>query len=70
MNVSRNHSIVAIYPAHTAAEAAVTERHQAGFDMKNPLRVGRADHTEAHRVGHDNAEDRWKQAALSRHPSW
>jgi hypothetical protein len=32
--MSKNNSIVAIYPSHTAAEAAVKELQHSGFDMK------------------------------------
>ena len=39
-------SIVAIYPTHIAAEAAVKELQQARFDMKNLSIVGRDYHTE------------------------
>jgi hypothetical protein len=32
--MSNNNSIVAIYPSHTAAEAALNELQQSGFDIK------------------------------------
>jgi hypothetical protein len=37
---SENHSLVAIYPSHTAAEAAIKELQQSGFDMKKLSIVG------------------------------
>jgi len=53
-------SIVAIYPTHTAAEAAVRELQQAGFDMKKLSIVGRDYHTDEHVTGYYNAGDRMK----------
>jgi hypothetical protein len=41
---TKNDSVVAIYPSHTAAEAAVKELQQSGFDMKKLSLVGR-DHS-------------------------
>jgi hypothetical protein len=32
--MTKNDPIVAIYPSHTAVEAAVKEPRQCGFDMK------------------------------------
>ena len=55
-----NSSIVAIYPTHTAAEKAVKELQQAGFDMKKLSIVGRAYHTDEHVVGYYNTGDRMK----------
>ncbi len=55
-----NSSIVAIYPTHTAAEAAVKELQQAGFDMKHLSIVGRDFHTDEHVVGYYNSGDRMK----------
>ena len=55
-----NESIVAIYPSHTAAEAAVKELQQSGFDMKKLSIVGRDYHTDEHVVGYYNAGDRMK----------
>jgi hypothetical protein len=52
--------IVAIYPSHTAAEAAVKELQQSGFDMKKLSIVGRDYHTEQHVVGYYNVGDRMK----------
>ncbi len=39
--MSNSNSIVAIYPTHTDAEAAVKALQQAGFDMKKLSIVGR-----------------------------
>ena len=59
--MNKNNSIVAIYPSHTAAEAAVKELQQSGFDMKKLSIVGRDDHTDEHVVGYYNAGDRMKR---------
>jgi len=40
-----------IYPRHTAAERAVKELQQSGFDMKKLSIVGRDTHTDEHVVG-------------------
>jgi len=58
--MNKNDSIVAIYPSHTAAEAAVKELQQSGFDMKSLSIVGRDYHTDEHVVGYYNAGDRMK----------
>ena len=55
-----NNSIVAIYPSHTAAEAAIKELQQSGFDMKKLSIVGRDYHTDEHVVGYYNTGDRMK----------
>ena len=59
-NMNTNNSVVAIYPTHTAAEAAVKELQQSGFDMKKLSIVGRDYHTDEHVVGYYNAGDRMK----------
>ena len=59
-SMNKNNSIVAIYPSHTAAEAAVKELQQSGFDMKKLSIVGRDYHTDEHVVGYYNAGDRMK----------
>jgi hypothetical protein len=51
---------VAIYPSHTAAEAAVKELQKSGFDMKKLSIVGRDYHTDEHVIGYYNAGDRMK----------
>jgi uncharacterized membrane protein len=58
--MNKSNSIVAIYPSHTAAESAVKELQQSGFDMKKLSIVGRDYHTEEHVVGYYNAGDRMK----------
>ena len=58
--MNKNNSIVAIYPSHTAAEAAIKELQQSGFDMKKLSIVGRDEHTDEHVVGYYNAGDRMK----------
>jgi hypothetical protein len=58
--MTNNESIVAIYPSHTAAEAAVKELQRSGFDMKKLSIVGREYHTNEHVVGYYNAGDRMK----------
>jgi hypothetical protein len=59
-NMNKNNSIVAIYPSHTVAEAAIKELQQSGFDMKKLSIVGRDYHTDEHVVGYYNTGDRMK----------
>ena len=59
--MNKDNSIVAIYPSHTAAEAAVKELQQSGFDMKKLSIVGRDFHTDEHVVGYYNVGDRMKK---------
>ncbi len=58
--MNKNNSIVAIYPSHTAPEAAIKDLQQSGFDMKKLSIVGRDQHTDEHVVGYYNAGDRMK----------
>jgi hypothetical protein len=58
--MNKDNSVVAIYPSHTAAEAAIKELQQAGFDMKKLSIVGRDHHTDEHVVGYYNVGDRMK----------
>ena len=58
--MNKNNSIVAIYPSHTAAEVAVKELQQSGFDMQKLSIVGRDYHTDEHVVGYYNTGDRMK----------
>src|SRR5271168_171487 len=58
--MTKNDSVVAIYPSHTAAEAAVKELQQSGFDMKKLSIVGKDYHTDEHVVGYYNTGDRMK----------
>ena len=56
--MTKNNSVVAIYATHTAAEAAVKELQQSGFDMTKLSIAGRDFHTEEHVVGYYNTGDR------------
>src|SRR5512140_3808291 len=58
--LTKSNSIVAIYPTHTAAETAIKELQQSGFDMKKLSIVGKDYHTEEHVVGYYNTGDRMK----------
>jgi len=58
--MTKNDSIVAIYPSLLAAEAAIKELQQSGFDMKKLSIVGRDYHTDEHVVGYYNVGDRMK----------
>jgi hypothetical protein len=59
-NMNDNNAIVAVYPSHGAAEAAVKELQISGFDMKKLSIVGRDYHTDEQVVGYYNAGDRVK----------
>jgi hypothetical protein len=59
-SMDKNSFVVAIYPTHTAAEAAIKELQQSGFDMKKLSIVGRDYHTDEQVVGYYNAGDRMK----------
>jgi hypothetical protein len=56
--LNQANAVVAVYPTHTAAEAAVKELQQSGFDMKKLSIVGRDYHTEENVVGYYNTGDR------------
>jgi hypothetical protein len=56
--MNKSNSVVAIYSTHPAAEAAVKELQEAGFDMKQLSIVGRDYHTDEHVVGFYNMGDR------------
>jgi uncharacterized membrane protein len=58
--MSKNNSIIAVYPTHNAAEAAVTELKQSGFDMKHLSIVGRDYHKDEHVIGYYNVGDRMR----------
>jgi uncharacterized membrane protein len=58
--MNKNSSIVATYASHTAAESAVKDLQQSGFDMKKLSIVGRDSHTDEHVVGYYNLGDRMK----------
>ena len=52
-----NHTVVATYPSHMAAEAAIKELQQSGFDMKKLSVVGSDYHIDEHVVGYYNTGD-------------
>jgi hypothetical protein len=56
----QNNAVVATYPSHAEAEAAVKELQASGFDMKQLSIVGRDYHTDEHVVGYYNTGDRMK----------
>lgn len=58
--MKRNNSIVAVYPSHTAAEAAIKELQQSGFDLKKLSIVGRDYHQDEQVIGYYNAGERMK----------
>jgi hypothetical protein len=55
---NQNNAVVAVYPTHTAAEAAVKELQQSGFDMKKLSIVGKDYYSEENVVGYYNTGDR------------
>ncbi len=56
--MSKTESVIAVYPTHSAAELAVRELQDAGFDMKQLSIFGKDYHTEEHVVGYYNTGDR------------
>lgn len=52
------HSVVAIFNAHTEAEEAVKNLQKAGFDMTKLSIIGKDYHAEEHVVGYYNTGDR------------
>ena len=63
--MSSNTSVVALYPSHVAAEAAINELRRSGFDMKLLSIVGQDYHTDEHVVGYYNVGDRMQAWGLS-----
>lgn len=53
-------TIIAVFPDHNAAEGAVKQLAQAGFDMKSLSVVGKGYHTDEKVVGFYNTGDRVK----------
>ena len=53
-------SVVAVFPDHKSAEAAVKKLASEGIDMKHLSVVGKGYHTDEHVVGFYNAGDRIK----------
>ena len=58
--MTKDNSVIAVYSSHTAAESAVKELHQTGFDMKKLSIVGRDYNKDEHVVGYYNMSDRIK----------
>jgi len=58
--MTMNHSVVAIYPSHLAAEEAIKELQRSGYELKKLSIIGRDIHTEEHVVGYYNLDDRMK----------
>lgn len=58
--MNKNNSVVAVYPSHIAAEAAIKKLQQSGFNMKKLSIVGRDYHTDDQVVGYYNVGDRVK----------
>ena len=58
--MSKKSTVVAVYPTHKDAEAAIKELQQAGFDMKSLSIVGKDYHTDEEVIGYYNAGDRMK----------
>lgn len=56
--MKQDNAVVAIYATHMAAEVAVKELQQSGFDMQKLSIVGRDYHTEENIVGYYNTGDR------------
>jgi len=54
------HSVVAIYPTHAAAEAALTLVQMAGIDMRRLSIIGKGWHTEEHALGFYTSGDRMR----------
>jgi uncharacterized membrane protein len=57
---TQEHTVVAIYDSHTAAEAALKELQKAGLDMKRLSIIGQDYHTEEHALGFYTSGDRMK----------
>lgn len=58
--MSKSNSIIAIYPSHMDAAAAIKELQHSGFDMERLSIVGRDYPTDEHVVGYYNIGDRMK----------
>ena len=56
--MGNQNSVVAVYPSHQEAEAAIKELQRSGFEMKKLSIIGRDYHTEEHVVGYYNIGDR------------
>jgi hypothetical protein len=58
--MAKKSSVVTVYSSHKAAEAAIKELQQGGFDMKKLSIVGSDIHKDEQVVGYYNAGDRMK----------
>ena len=58
--MSKGNSIVAVYPSHLAAEAAIKELQQAGFEMTKLSIIGKDYHTAEKVVGYYTTGERMK----------
>jgi hypothetical protein len=58
--MEKTDTIIAVFPDHNAAEAAVKKLAQAGFDLKSLSVVGKGYHTDEKVVGFYNVGDRVK----------
>ncbi|MDP2875676.1 MAG: hypothetical protein Q8O00_05785 [Holophaga sp.] len=58
--MSQNHSVIAVYPSHVEAEAAIKELQLSGYEMKKLSIIGQDFHTTEHVVGYYNLDDRMK----------
>lgn len=57
---TQEHTVVAIYESHVAAEAALKALQKAGLDMKRLSIIGKDFHTEEHALGFYSSGDRMK----------
>lgn len=56
--MNKDNFVVAIYPSHTVAEAAIKELQRSGFEMKKLSIMGRDYHTDEHVIGYYNIGER------------
>jgi hypothetical protein len=55
--MSKSNSVVAVFPSHTAAEAAIEALQESNFDMKKLSIIGRDHSIDEHVVGYYNVGD-------------
>jgi hypothetical protein len=58
--MSQDHSAIAIYPTHPAAEEAIKELQRSGFEMRKLSIIGQDFQSTEHVVGFYNLDDRMK----------
>jgi hypothetical protein len=58
--MSHDNAVIATYPTHLAAEAAIRELERSGFEMKQLSIVGHDIQTDEQVVGYYNVQDRMK----------